>query len=118
MAMSVTVDEKVFGKIDLVDFTYVSETDGSASGSTTQRYTGQVRQVLIYAGTTAPTNLYDVQLRDSAGRDLLFGDGADCPVADTVVVENAGIVVNDTLTLAVTNAGDTKDGRVIVFIEE
>jgi hypothetical protein len=118
MAMSVTVDEKVFGKMDVADFTFVSETDGSASGSTTQRYTGQVRQVLIYAGTTAPTNLYDVQLQDGAGRDLLFGDGANCPVADVVVVENAGIVVNDRLTLAVTNAGDTKDGKVVVFIEE
>jgi len=118
MAMSVNADEHVLSHIDRVTFIYVSGTDGSATGTTKQVYTGRVRQVLLYAGTTAPTDLYDVELKDSAGRDLLFGQGADCPVADTVVVEDGGMVVNEPLTLAVTNAGNTKDGRVVVYIEE
>jgi hypothetical protein len=118
MAMSVSADEHVLSHIDRVTFTYVSETDGTATGTTKQVYTGRVRQVLLYAGTTAPSDLYDVQLKDSAGRDLLFGKGANCPVADTVVVEDGGIVVNESLTLSVENAGNGKDGRVVVFIEE
>ena len=118
MAGTVTKTENVLHKVDKVTFIWASATTGAADGSTDQIYTGRVRQVLLYAGTTAPTNLYDVQLKDGAGRDLLFGKGANCPVADTVVVEDAGIVVNDKLTLAVTNAGDTKDGRVVVYIEE
>lgn len=118
MAGTVTITEESLGKIDKVTFTWASATTGAADGTTTQLYTGRIKQALIYAGATTPTDLFDVQVKDSASIDLLFGDGANCPVADVVVVEDAGYVVNDPLTLAVTNAGDTKTGSVVVYIEE
>lgn len=118
MAGTVTTTEESLGKIDKITFTWASATTGAASATTTQLYTGRIRQALIYAGTTAPTDLYDVQLLDSASVDLLFGEGGNCPVADTVVVQEAGYVVSDPISLAVTNAGDTKYGSVVVYIEE
>lgn len=118
MAGTVTTTEESLGKIDKVTFTWASATTGAADATTTQLYSGRLKQVLIYAGATAPTDLYDVQVKDSASIDLLFGDGANCPAADVVVVEDAGYVVNDPISLAVTNAGDTKTGVVTVYIEE
>ena len=118
MAGTVTVTEENIGKIDKVTFTWASSTAGAASGTTTQIYAGRVKQVLIYAADTAPTDLYDVQVLDGASKDMLFGRGANCPVADEVVVEDGGFVTSDALSLSVTNAGDTKHGVVTVFIEE
>lgn len=118
MAGTVTKTEDVLGKVDKVKFTWASATTGAADGTTEQIYTGQVRQVVIVpSSATAPTDLYDVQI-NAGGVDVLFGNGADCSATDTVVVDDGGYVVNEALTLAVTNAGDTKHGEVIVYIEE
>ena len=118
MAGTVTKTELVLGRVDKVAFTWVSATTGAADGETDQLYTGWVRQVVIVPSTaTAPTDQYDVQI-NAGGVDVLFGNGADCPEADTVVVDDGGYVVNEALTLAVTNAGDAKHGSVIVYIQE
>jgi len=74
-------------------------------------------------GTDAPTAAYDVAVNDANGEDL-FDDGLanrSATAAESVFPASDGVnavvpIVSD-LSIAVTNAGDTKAGKVILFIE-
>jgi hypothetical protein len=120
MAMSCTITEERLGTVKKVKFVWVSAADGTASGTTTNAYTGEIiRLVTIPAAAgSAPADNYDVAVDDEDGADVLMGAGADRDTANTeqVLGSSLGCVANDKLALAVTNAGDTKGGTVILYI--
>jgi len=74
-------------------------------------------------GTTAPTASYDVAINDANGEDIMDGGLADrsataaesvFPASDGV---NAVVPIMGDLSIAVTNAGDTKKGKTILIME-
>lgn len=121
MAMSCVVTEERMSHIKKVKFVWVSAADGSASGATTEEYSGEIIRLVTIpaAATAAPTDNYDVIVKDGDNTDVLMGAGANRDTATTeqVLGSSLGCVANDKLTLAVTNAGDTKGGTVIVYIK-
>ena len=72
--------------------------------------------------TTAPTNLYDVTLKNTDGVDLLGGSGTNVTIATTVCAypsKHATVspLVYGSLTLTVLNAGASKRGYLDIYIE-
>lgn len=79
------------------------------------------------SGGTQPTDQYDVTLNDAAGVDVLSGLGANLSNASAtyrvpLVTGSDGTnsaylprVVAESLTLAVTNAGNAKGGQLIIY---
>lgn len=121
MAGTVTVTEYNTGSVRKVKFAWVSDAAGAADGATTRVYGGRV----IYAiqipdgGGTQPTNLYDVTVVDGDSIDVLKGLGADLSnAANTYKADSDGLgaVGGEALTLHVTNAGNAKGGKTILFI--
>jgi len=77
----------------------------------------------VPSATAAPTADYDVAINDANGEDLMDGGLADrsataaetvFPAADGV---NAVVPIVSDLSIAITNAGDAKKGKAILFIE-
>lgn len=120
MAGTVTTTEVVHGIVKKVTFAWTSSAGGAADATTTKVYDGKIVGVATIpsGGGTAPTTLYDVAINDADGHDVLLGAGADRSAtvtefkAETVV----GAIAGSALTLAVTNAGASKQGTVIVWV--
>lgn len=121
MAMSCTITEEPNEKVKKVKFVWVSASDGTASGTTSIAYTGEIiRLVTIPAAAgSAPTDNYDIVINDEDTTDVLMGAGANRDTANTeqVLASSLGCVANDKLAISVTNAGDTKGGTTIIYIK-
>lgn len=120
MAGTVTVTEELAGPVKKVKFVWVSSSGGAADGSTSNTYNGSIMRLVTVpaGGGSAPTDNYDVVVNDDDTTDVLMGAGANRDTANTeqVLASSLGVVANDKLTLAVTNAGDTKGGTVYVYL--
>ena len=121
MAGTVTTTEITYPRIKKVTFTWTSSAGGAADATTTHTYTGEVvRAVQVPdGGGTQPTDLYDVTVTDSDGADVLHGTGANlsnAAVTNAAPKDGLGAVVNSTLTLAVTNAGNATGGVTILYL--
>lgn len=121
MTGTVVVSEERFGPIKKVSFAWTSTAGGAAGDVTTHAYSGKVERLVTVpgAGGAAPTDDYDVAVLDEDGVDILLGGGANRDTANTeqVAASSLGIVANDKLTLAVTNAGNAKSGVVHVYLK-
>ena len=114
----VTTEEGEFGGTQKVKFAWTSSAGGAADATTSNAYSGAVERVLIVPGATTPSDLFDVVITDGDSVDILLAFGANCSNAHTTVItaDNLSAVHNDNLTLAITNAGDSKNGNVIVYM--
>jgi len=118
MAGTVVKTEETFSKIKKVSFAWTSD-GGSADSTTDEVYTGEIiRLVTVPSGAAAPDPNYDVVVNDEDSTDVLMGAGANRHTSDTeqVLASSLGVVANDKLTLAVTNAGAAKQGTVHLYI--
>jgi len=119
---SVTMTEEVYGTIKKIKFVWVSDdTTGLVTGSaSTNIYSGKILGLATVPGTlgVTPDNLYDVEILDDDGLDVLMGGGLDRSDVNTeyVLSTSLGAVANDHLTLAVSNAGNSKEGTVYIYI--
>lgn len=117
---TVSISEERFGSLQKVMFEWTSTAGGAAGDTTVNPYNGEViRLVTIPDGTDTPTDLYDVEVTDEDGVDVLNGSGADqsnSETQQTAATLSLGVVANDKLTLSVTNAGNAKSGKVILYI--
>jgi len=123
MAGTVTVSEEYFGGLLKVDWDWLSTAGGAADLVTANAYTGIVTRAVFIPDSagTQPTDLYDVTVTDEDGADVLLGLGANLSNAATVQKhqgDGLGCVANDKLTVNVTNAGNAKGGRVILYIAD
>ncbi len=118
--MAVTITEETFQSIKKIKFAWTSAADGTASGTTTKTYTGEViRLVTVPAGgADAPTDNYDITITDGDSTDVLVGAGANRATATTqqVLASSLGCVGYDTLTINITNAGNVKKGTAYLYI--
>jgi hypothetical protein len=117
-AGTVTVVENQATHIKRIKWTWVSTAGGAADLVTTLSYTGQIVALVTDPGTAAPTDNWDLTITDQDGVDVLNALGANRDTANTEqVVTGMGVVVGQSLTLNVTNAGDSKEGVVYLYLK-
>lgn len=125
MAGTVTVAEtRIKGQpVQKIDWDWLSTAAGAADLVTANVYNGILTHVVFIpdGGGTQPTDQYDVTVTNPDGVDVLNGNGANLSNAANVIksrYETANLlaVANEPLTLNVTNAGNAKGGRVVLYI--
>ncbi len=109
--------------IKRIKFAWTSDTSGNCVDTTTYIYTGRIigfASLPSLSGDTQPSNEFDVTLVDYDNVDVLAKLGADLSnAAATYKAEKDGLlcVVESALTLSVANAGASKCGAIVVFIQ-
>lgn len=120
MAMSCTITEETISTVKKIKFVWVSAADGTASGTTTESYSGEIIRLVTIPGALAlaPSDNYGVKVNDEDGTDVLMSAGQLRDTANTeqVLASSLGCVANDKLSLAITAAGDSKSGTVIIYV--
>lgn len=113
-----------------VTIDWTSASDGSVT-ATTKKICGELVKAVTNPGATAPTASYDIAITDEESFDVLTNTDdnlADRHTSTTeevyfLVKDHAGTplaqsvhpVVCDVLSVAVTNAGDSKVGRIVIY---
>ncbi len=132
-AMAFTYD-KGPGPIKRVIATWTSDdTAGTASGSTTNKIVGRIVKAITNPGTAAPTANYDITVSDEQSVNVLTACDDDLQNRHTSNTEETYFFALDTdatplakavhpavcstLTVAVANAGNSKEGVLILFVE-
>jgi hypothetical protein len=118
-AAIVTTTEETFGSVKKVKFSITSSDGGVATATTTQAYSGEVLRLVIVPGADAlaPTALFDIEIMDDDGYDILAGQGANLSnAATTTVIASMGCVANDQLHLSASGMGDANGATVIIYI--
>lgn len=120
MAQACTITESFRLGIRKITFSWTSDASGDVNGTTgstasIEKVTGTIARLVTNPGATAPTDNYDIVLNDEDGADVLGGTGAN---RDTAVSEslNPNVLVDNVLTLVVSNAGDSKVGTVVLYV--
>ena len=121
MAGTVTTNETRHRPLQKVEFDWTSSAGGAADATTTGYYSGEVVRVVQIpdGGGTVPSAAYDVVVNDDDGTDVLHGEGAnlsESAVTLKTTADGLGAVVESKLTLAVTNAGNAKGGKTILYL--
>lgn len=97
---------------------------GGLGGPRPSKVRGKLRAIEAAPGlygdltTATPTDQYDITILDPYSADVLDGVGANqsSSVAASVVSSDP-IPVDSELTLTIANAGDTKKGRIILYLD-
>ncbi len=128
-SMTFTYDD--LGGIRKIIADWVSDDSTGAVSGTTKKITGTLIKGVTDPGATAPTDNYDINITDEEGVDVLAAcqstlanrDTANSEQAYFLVLDAAGTplaqsvhpVVCDVLTIAVTNAGNSKTGQLVLY---
>ena len=119
---TITFTEVTFSSVKKITAAWTSGTGDYAdtvTGTTTEAYGGKVIGVGTIPGTgVAPTDNYDVYVKDSAGHDILLGAGKDRDEANTEYLAETLVAgtYESKLVFLITNAGASATGTVIVWI--
>jgi hypothetical protein len=132
MALTFTYEREV-GGIARVIAAWTSDGSGDASGTTGVRVCGRLVKAVTDPGSAAPTDNYDVTITDDEGVNVLTAcqtglgnrDAATSEETYFLVLDAAGTplaqsvhpVVCSTLTFAVANAGASKTGQIILYVQ-
>lgn len=112
--------------VKVLTLAWTSDGSGNVNGILSRRINGRIVRIETDPGTPAPTDNYDAVLLDSGGVDVAQGGLANrdtvtseniTPVVETVVGANTYgnlVWLNSQLELRITNAGASKQGRVLV----
>jgi hypothetical protein len=110
--------------------TWTSNSSGAASESVELNQPGELIGVTFVPGTSGsqPTNAYDVTANDAYGVDVLAGQGANLsnatatmvqptiPAKDGTTTSTSPRPIDGAITVAVSNAGDTKGGTIVFWV--
>lgn len=119
MAGTVTKTENFHTGIRKITFAWTSDAAGAADATTVNPFAGKaIGLTTIPSGAAAPTDDYDVRILDADGHDVLLGAGLNRDTANTEHVPEASMagVAGSKLTLEVRNAGNAKQGTVILWL--
>ena len=119
--MSATITEETFGSFKKIKYEWAtaSSSSGGTTGVTTKAYNGKIERLITIPGASAaaPAASYDITVTDEESIDVLAGGGANRGNSATEqVASSLGTVVNDKLTLNVTNAGSSHSGVAIIYL--
>lgn len=120
MSMTFALEDR-YHATQLIKATWVSDSDGAASGTTTAKdWDGMVvlLETIPASGDAAPTTLYDLTITDKHSRDVICGAGANRSATATEYVHTAdlGTVSCSQLTFTIANAGEINEGTVYLSI--
>lgn len=118
MAGTVVTTEITHTSAKKITFAWTSAS-GAADATTTGAFDGKVVGLTTDPDSgAAPDDNYDVVVNDADGHDVLLGAGANRDTANTehVAEANLGAVAGSKLTLGITNAGNAKEGVVVLWI--
>lgn len=137
-SMTFTYDQGVDGlgqrgRYQKVTVDWTSDaSDGTCTG-TSKKIVGRLVKAITDPSATAPTDNYDIQITDEQSNDVLGGvqstlgnrDTANTEEVYFLVKDAAGTplaqsihpVVCDKLTVAITNAGNSKVGQLVLYVE-
>lgn len=118
--MVVTTTEARARSVWKIVWSWLSDdADGTATGPTAALIDGDILGLTtIPDGSAAPTDNYDITVTDADGHDVLLGAGANRDTANTENVARASLAAAaaSILTLNVSNAGNAKEGKVILYL--
>ncbi len=122
MVATVTYEET--GPINTIKVAWTSDDAAGTFTATTKIISGALLVGITDPGATAPTDNYDVTIKDDEGLDVLGNcdddlvdrDTANSERVDFIVATAAGgrPVVNSKLTIAGAACGNAKTGQVII----
>jgi len=127
VAGTVTITYSETRTVKKVTFDWTSDAAGDATADS-KALSGQILRVCFVpdSGGTQPTDLYDVVLNDADGLDVLQGLGANLSnttasnvvpiVTDGTAGNAAPVAIDGVLSLSVSNAGNAKGGKVILYL--
>lgn len=126
-SMTVEYNRGIYGGPDnpivRLDIDWTSDASGNCNDSTKKFGLNGIVEVLITDpdGTNAPTNLYDIVIKNEYGIDILQGLGANRSdttneAVNIVIGTYFKPVVCGPCTLEVTNAGNTKSGHICLLL--
>lgn len=120
MAGSVmTFTEMTYATVKKIKCAWTSDdTTGAVSGTTAETYSGRLFGAITVPGAPAPTALYDIAVNDSDSVDVALGALADRSATATEYRAEASMagMANSKLTVAITNAGNSTQGTLYLFI--
>lgn len=103
------------------------DTTGAVSG-VSPKICGELLKAVTDPGSEAPTDNYDITVTDAEGANVLAGCFDDLADRDTSNSETVQLFLNDgsasvgarpvvcsPLTIAVANAGNSKNGRLVLY---
>ena len=139
-ASTITYDDGNFdggqGSVRKILIDWTSDDTTGAVTATTKKISGRLLKVITDPSATAPTANYDIAITDEEGVDVLSslgGTGGTAPSLANRHTSNTEVVhlwaedsvtnplpgtepyVCDKLTVAVTNAGNSKLGQIIIY---
>lgn len=105
-----------FRTIKQVTLAWTCDSSGDVNGLFTKSLSGIIERVTQIPGVSTPTTLYDIALNDADDVDVLAGDGDDQTVTGpTTFYPTKPAPVNSKLELVITNAGNAKNGTVVLY---
>ena len=120
MAGSVTITYSEHATVKYVQWDWTSDSSGDVSGTDTKVIAGVPLRFATNPSATAPSANYDIVINDADGIDLAAGNLANrhtstseqfIPGGDA----NPGAAFNGALSLVVSNAGDSKIGKLVMY---
>jgi len=116
------------GKVDKIIVDWVSDSAaGTVSAESDKPIHGTIARITTDPGSPAPSADYDITLLDEDSVDVALGTLANRHTTTTQTVyptvagsagttEVQGGVVNGRLTLTIANAGNSKKGKVTIYL--
>ena len=131
-AAVVTVTEEREGGINKITFDVTTDSSaGTATASTVAEYTGCVERIVIdpasSGSSTQFSDGYAITLKDADGYDLLDTSGSSIASSGSATASDIkqfksddipGVINNDKIALALSSAGNSKKGKVVIYIED
>ncbi len=121
-AGTVTITEETYGTIKKIKFAWTSGTGGdvgTASGQTSNVYSGKILGLATNPDATAPDDNYTVTILDEDSMDVLMGAAVgnrDTANTEYILSTSLGAVANDKLTINIASAGSAKIGIAYLYI--
>ena len=118
-----TITEEKHGSIKKIKWNWVcgsgTKINSITTPTTTYAYNGKIEGLVTVGatGSTAPSNDYDITIKDQSSIDTLMGAGGS-RAATTEYTKGAdlGVVINDTLTLGISGQGASNAGTVYLYL--
>jgi PKD repeat protein len=118
-----TITEETFGSFKKIKWNWTcgsgTKVDSITTPTTTYAYDGKIEKLVTVgaAGSSAPSNDFDITINDQSSIDVLMGAGGSRATTTQYTKGNSmGIVCNDTLTLTITAAGSSNAGATYLYI--
>jgi len=121
MAGSIVFTDSKLRTVRKFTLAWLSDASGDVNSVLTIPLSGVLERITFDPdGTDVPSANYDVVLNDVDGVDVLNGKGSNLSATVTTSVAPAltggNMAFDDALDLVVTNAGNAKRGKVILYI--